>query len=220
MTIRILRLIRWTTFAAMATLVLGIGLVEFVPAARQLALGPFARSAPASADATIAVPSGVPIGGPFKLTDDKGGAVGNADYRGHWMLVFFGYSNCPDECPLAVLKMAATPKERGPLADKVAPLFITVDRTRDMPVRLASYLENLDTRIIGLTGSDEQVAAVAKTHRVYYAPAQNEQSGADLITHSTFLYLMNPDRKLAALFSQDTTADRLAAALRARVAPR
>jgi protein SCO1/2 len=219
MTIRTLRPIRWTTFAGIAILVFGIGLVEFVPAARHLALGAFTASASASADGTVAVPPGVPIGGPFKLMDDKGHAVTDADYRGRWMLVFFGYSNCPDECPLTLQKMAAALKELGPRADRIAPLFITVDPARDTPARLASYLENFDTRITGLTGNDEQVAVVAKAYRVYYTPGQNEQSGADLISHSTFLYLMNPDGNLAALFSQDITADKLATALRARVAP-
>src|SRR6185437_11922950 len=99
--------------------------------------------------------------------------------------------------------MATALKELGPLADKVAPLFITVDPARDTPSGLANYLSNFDPRIIGLTGSDEQIAAVARAYRVYYSPGQNEQSGADLISHSTFLYLMNPQGKLSALFSQD-----------------
>jgi protein SCO1/2 len=135
------------------------------------------------------------------------------------MLVFFGYSSCPDECPLMLHKMAAVLAELGPLADQIVPLFITVDPAHDAPARLASYLENFDTRILGLTGSDEQIAAAANAYRVYYSPGQSEQSGLDLISHSTFLYLMNPQAKLTALFPQDITAERLAAALRARVAP-
>ena len=219
MRIKMLRLIRWSAIAAIVILALGTGLAELVPGARQFALDAFAETASASADGMVAVPSGVPIGGPFKLMNDKGQPVTDAAYRGRWMLVFFGYSNCPDECPLTLQKMAAALKELGPMADRIAPLFVTVDPARDTPARLASYLENFDTRIVGLTGSDEQVAAVAKAYRVYYAPGQNEQSGPDLISHSTFLYLMNPDGKLAALFSQDITADKLAAALRGRVSP-
>ena len=100
------------------------------------------------------------------MTDDKGRTVTDADYHGRWMLVFFGYSNCPDECPLILQKMATALKDLGPLADKIAPLFITVDPARDTPSRLFSYLENFDTRIIGLTGSNDQIAAVAKAYRV------------------------------------------------------
>jgi protein SCO1/2 len=218
MMIKTLRLIRSSAVAATVLLAFGIGVVKFVPGARELVLDALGDTASASADGTVAVPPGVPIGGPFRLVDDKGYAVTDADYRGRWMLVFFGYSGCPDECPLTLQKMAAALAEIGPRADRIAPLFITVDPVRDTPVRLASYLENFDTRILGLTGSDEQIAAAANAYRVYYSPGQSEQSGADLISHSTFLYLMNPEGKLTALFSQDIAAERLATALRARVA--
>jgi len=113
--------------------------------------------------------------------------------------------------------MATTLQDLGALADRIAPLFITVDPPRDTPERLASYLENFDTRITGLTGSNEQIAAVAKAYRVYYEPGRNEQSGADLISHSTFLYLMDPSGKLNGLFSQDVTPEKLATALRKRL---
>jgi protein SCO1/2 len=170
-----LRLIRGATLVAIVVLVLGVAVVAFVPGIRQFLRPASDESASASAGDTVAVPAGVSIGGPFKLTDDKGRTVTDVDYRGRWMLVFFGYSNCPDECPLTLQKMATALKDLDPLADKIVPLFITVDPVRDTPSRLASYLENFDTRIIGLTGSDEQIAAVAKAYRVYYSPGQNEQ---------------------------------------------
>ena len=149
------------------------------------------------------------IGGPFHLTDDKGHDVTDADYRGRWMLVFFGYTNCPDECPLTLQKMASA---LGKLADRVAPLFITVDPARDTPSPLASYLTNFDPRIVGLTGSEAQIAAAAKAYRVYYAPAQHEQPGADLVNHSTFLYLMEPAGKFDELLPSDVDANKLTAA--------
>jgi cytochrome oxidase Cu insertion factor (SCO1/SenC/PrrC family) len=216
MTIRTHRLIRWTLVAT-AIVLCGIALIEFESGGRFFA--PSGDTAPASTGDVVAVPAGVPIGGTFALTDDKGRTVTDVDYRGRWMLVFFGYSNCPDECPLTLQKMATSLKDLGPLADKFALLFITVDPVRDTPGRLASYLENFDTRIIGLTGSEEQIAAVAKAYRVYYAPDQNEQSGSDLISHSTFLYLMKPNGTLAALVRQEATADELTTALRARLSP-
>jgi protein SCO1/2 len=131
--------------------------------------------------------------------------------------VFFGYTNCPDECPLTLQKMAAALNKLGPLADKIAPLFITVDPARDTPARLASYLANFDPRIIGLTGSDTQIAEAAKVYRVYYAPARHEESGADLVSHSTFLYLMDPAGAFSELLPSDVDADKLAAALRAKL---
>jgi protein SCO1/2 len=215
-----LRLIRWTTVAAIVILMLGVAMLKFAPGLRMLVRPASDQTASAPAGDTVTVTAGVPIGGPFTLVDDKDHAVTDADYHRHWMLVFFGYSNCPDECPLTLQKMATALEELGPLADKIVPLFVTVDPARDTPSRLADYLSNFDPRIIGLTGTEEQIAAVAKAYRVYYSPSQNEQSGADLLSHSTFLYLMNPNGKLAALFPQDVTAARLAAALRARlVAP-
>lgn len=212
-----LRAIRWIGFAGIVLLFVAIGVFEFVPGVRELVLPQSGRMAAASAEDTVSVPAGVPIGGPFELIDEKGHPVTNADYRGRWMLVFFGYTNCPDECPLTLQKMATTLQELGPRADRIAPLFITVDPVHDTPERLASYLENFDRRIVGLTGSDEQIAAVAKAYRVYYEPSQNEQSGTDLLSHSTFLYLMDPSGKLNALFSQDVTPEKLTAALRTRL---
>ena len=209
-----LRIIRWTTLGLIVLVVLAIAVLAFGFGG---GIG-FAPSASEdTAPGTVSVPAGVAIGGPFHLTDDKGHTVTQADYRGRWMLVFFGYTNCPDECPLTLQKMTAAFGKLGPLADKIAPLFITVDPARDTSARLASYLANFDPRIIGLTGSETQVAEAARAYRVYYAPARHEESGADLVSHSTFLYLMDPTGKFSALLPSDVDADMLAAALRAKL---
>lgn len=214
---RALRVIRWTAFSGMALLLTAIAAFELIPSVREFISPRSEGSVSASAEGTVSVPAGVPIGGRFELTDETGQRVTGADYRGRWMLVFFGYTNCPDECPLTLQKMATTLQDLGSLADRIAPLFITVDPVRDTPERLANYLENFDARITGLTGSDDQVAAVAKAYRVYYEPGKTEESGADLVSHSTFLYLINPSGKLNALFSQDVTPEKLTHALRARL---
>lgn len=214
---RALRVIRRTAFAGIALLLAAIAAFELVPSVREFISPRSEGIVSASAEGTARVPAGVPIGGRFELTDEKGQRVTDADYRGRWMLVFFGYTNCPDECPLTLQKMATTLQDLGPLADRIAPLFITVDPMRDTPERLAKYLENFDTRFIGLTGSDDQIAAVAKAYRVYYEPGKTEESGADLVSHSAFLYLTNPSGKLNALFSQDVTPEKLTHALRARL---
>jgi len=204
------RIIRWTALGLIVLLILAITV-------REWGFGGNIASAPSSGDGAASVPAGIAIGGPFHLTDDKGRAVTDAGYRGRWVLVFFGYTNCPDECPLTLQKMAVALNKLGPLADKIAPLFITVDPARDTPARLASYLANFDPRIIGLTGSDTQIAEAAKAYRVYYAPAQHEESGADLVSHSTFLYLMDPAAAFSELLPSDVDADKLAAALRAKL---
>lgn len=215
-TTRILRITRWTALGLIVLVTLGIACVEFGPkASLERRTQPVSDIAPAW---TVAVPGGVSIGGPFNLVDHNGRPVTDAAYRGRWMLVFFGYTDCPEDCPLTLQKMAIALNALGPLADRIAPLFITVDPARDTPDRLTTYLANFGARIIGLTGNSEQIAAVAKAYRVYYSPAEHEQSGADLVGHSTFLYLMNPSGRLDALLRPDISADQLAAALRAQLA--
>lgn len=203
-----LRIVRWTALGLIVLMAAGLAALEVDPATENASTG--------IAD----VPTGIAIGGPFRLIHNKNRPVTEADYRGRWMLVFFGYTGCADECPLTLQKMATALQALGPLADRVAPLFITVDPTHDTPDRLASYLRNFGTRIVGLTGSIAQIAAVAKEYRVYYSPAEHEQSGADVVSHSTYLYLMNPSGKPDALFPGDVTAGRLTAALRVRLAAR
>jgi protein SCO1/2 len=208
--IRTLRLVRWAAFGLIALVAATVAILEFRPGAAT----PTVASTPSG---TVAVPAGVSIGGPFQLIDDTEHAVTDADYRGRWMLVFFGYTNCPDECPLTLQKMASALTGLGPLADKVAPLFITVDPSRDTPTRLASYLKNFSPQIVGLTGSNEQIAAAAKAYRVYYAPGEHEASGADVVSHSTFLYLMNPAGKFDALLPSGGDADKQSAILRRKL---
>ncbi|MDA8250691.1 MAG: SCO family protein [Rhodospirillales bacterium] len=206
--IRTLHIIRWTSLGLIVLLGLAIVVLE---------LRPHGQAATDVAGGTVAVPGGITLGGPFQLTDDKGRAVTDADYRGRWMLVFFGYSNCPDECPLTLQKMAGALSRLGPFADKMAPIFITVDPARDTPERLKTYLASFDPRITGLTGSDARIAAAAKAYRVFYAPGKHEESGADLVNHSTFLYLMDPAGKFSALLASDIDANRLAGALGAKL---
>ncbi len=203
---RTLRFVRWASLGLIVLIAIAVGVLELRPTAE-----PGVENALAGS---------VSIGGPFHLTDDKGHAVTAADYRGRWMVVYFGYTDCPDDCPLTLQKMAVALRKLGPLAEKVAPLFITVDPARDTPVRLASYLGNFDPRIVGLTGSDAQIATAAKAYRVYYSPAEHEKSGADIVGHSTFVYLMNPAGKFDALLPSDVDAEKLAATLRAKLARR
>jgi protein SCO1/2 len=210
-TIRRLHRVRWAALGLIVLLAIGLAVLEFRSG------GEPATEDASAGTASISVPAGVAIGDPFHLIDDKGRNVTDLEYRGRWMLVFFGYTNCPDECPLTLQKMAAALSNLGPLADQVAPLFITVDPARDTPARLASYLENFDLRIVRLTGSNEQIAAAAKAYRVYYAPAEHERSGTDLVSHSTFLYLMNPAGQFDALLPSDVDAEKLAATLRAKL---
>ena len=161
-----------------------------------------------------ALPAGVEIGGPFHLTDDHGRPVSDSNYRGRWLLVDFGYTTCPDVCPTELQTIAGALDKLGPQAGKIVPLFITVDPARDTAAVLADYVKLFDPRLIGLTGTQEQIAAVARAYRVYYAKVQPKGTTTYLMDHSAFIYLMDPEGRFSALFNPSSTADELAAAIR------
>jgi protein SCO1/2 len=155
------------------------------------------------------------VGGPFTLTDQNGKRVTDQDFRGKYMLIFFGYTYCPDVCPSELQVMSAALDELGPEADKIQPIFITIDPARDTPETLKVYVSNFHPRMMGLTGSDQDIAAVAKAYRIYYAKAQGSENQKDyLMDHSSILYLMGPDGKFVKHFTYGTDAKGLAEALR------
>ena len=106
------------------------------------------------------------IGGPFSLTDQTGKAVTDADYRGRYMLIYFGFTFCPDVCPTELQVMATALDQLGSQADQVQPLFITVDPERDTPSQLAGYVSQFHPRMAGLTGTPEQIAAAERAAKV------------------------------------------------------
>ncbi|MEH2507828.1 protein SCO1/2 [Bradyrhizobium sp. AZCC 1578] len=163
--------------------------------------------------------SPVTIGGPFTLSSPDGATVTEQTYRGKWLLVYFGFTSCPDSCPTALLEIAAALEKLGPDADKLQPLFITVDPQRDTSAVMGNYTHSFDPRIVGLTGTPQQIAAVAQEYGVYYAPHKSGPDAKnDLIDHSTYLYLMDPEGKFARGFDANTPGDRIAEAVRGAMA--
>jgi protein SCO1/2 len=133
------------------------------------------------------------IGGPFSLVATDGKTVTDQTYRGNWLLIFFGYTFCPDACPTALNNISVALVKLGPRADKLQPLFVTVDPQRDTREVMADYLKSFDSRIVGLTGTRAQIDKVVKEYRIYVALQKSETSGDDyLVSHSAYLYLMNP----------------------------
>lgn len=165
------------------------------------------------------IPPGSPIGGPFQLTNQFGKPVSDAIYQGKYMLVFFGYSHCPDECPLTLQKMALAMNALGPLAQHVAPIFITIDPMRDTPPVLKSYLSKFGAGLIGLTGSNAQIASVAHKYAVAFDTNDLEASGTSVISHSTYIYLMGPDGKFLNLFPITITVAQLTLVLKEQINP-
>ncbi len=168
--------------------------------------------------ATPAVPTMPAIGGPFALTDQNGNAVTEATFRGKFMLVYFGYTYCPDVCPTTLTDIGAAVDALGAAGDKVVPIFITVDPERDTPEHLKEYLGYFHPRFVGLTGTQEQVTAAAKAYRVYYAKAKSDGAATDaldyMMDHTSIVYLMGPDGKLKAHFPHGTSADAMAKKIR------
>ena len=151
--------------------------------------------------------------------DPSGRVVTDRDLRGRWSLLYFGYTSCPDVCPTELQTMAEALDALGPdLAGRVQPVFVTVDPERDTPERLADYVKLFHPRLMGLTGTPAQVVQAARAFRVYYAKARSGDGDAYLMDHSSFVYLLDPEGAVRALFRPGTTADDLAAALRRRLA--
>jgi protein SCO1/2 len=145
------------------------------------------RPAPDKADI---VDSGLPaVGGPFALVDHRGQPVTDEDFRGGWILVYFGYTYCPDICPTGLFNMAQALDDLGPAADDIRPIFVTIDPERDTVEALAQYVNHFHPRLVGLTGTPEQIAETARAYRVYYARAptaagQDDQEAADYLNGS------------------------------------
>jgi protein SCO1/2 len=153
------------------------------------------------------------VGGPFHLVDQDGRTVSDQDFRGKPLLVFFGYTHCPDVCPTTLFYVSEVMRRLGPEADRAAALFITVDPQRDTPATLKDYLSSFDPHLRGLTGSTDATAAVAKAYRVYYKKVPTE--GDDYtMDHTAIVYLMDKDGHFVAPFSLRRTPEAAADDLR------
>ncbi|MBM3488482.1 MAG: SCO family protein [Alphaproteobacteria bacterium] len=155
------------------------------------------------------------IGGPFELVDQDGRARTDVDFKGELMLVYFGFTFCPDACPTALLAMSQALDLIGPAADKVRPVFVTIDPARDTPPQLRLHAQNFHPRLVSLTGSDDQVARAARAYRVYYAKAKGGEAGDQyLMDHTSIVYLMGRDGRYLTHFSHGTQADKMAEQIR------
>ena len=155
------------------------------------------------------------IGGPFTLIDQNGHVRTDRDFRGRWMLVYFGYTYCPDVCPTTLQEMADALRRLGTKARRAEPLFITLDPERDHPAVLRKYLAAFGPEFEGLTGTPKQIASVARAYRVYYA-RHALPGGGYSVDHSSIIYLMNPDGQFVSILD----AQQGAAALEKELASR
>lgn len=164
-------------------------------------------NAPAGAPAGDPPLAGAKIGGPFTLIDQDGKTVRDSDFAGKYRLVYFGYSYCPDICPVDLQKLmrglSAFEKSDPARGARIAPMFITVDPERDTPAALKAFVGRYHPRLLGLTGTPEQIAAVAKAYVVTYNKVPGSAPDRYLMAHSQLAFLMDPQGKPLALLPLD-----------------
>jgi len=159
-----------------------------------------------------------PVGGPFALTDQTGQIRTDSDFRGRLMLVYFGFTYCPDVCPTDLQAIALTLDKLGRDADRVQPLFITIDPERDTSAHLAEYVPLFHPRLVGLTGSAEAIRKVADAYKVYYAKVPFKDAGDYTVDHTAYIYLMDRDGNYLGFFPPGTSADRMVEIIKPRLA--
>lgn len=182
-----LRIIRWLAWSA-------VGVVGFLLLATTggwlVSDGPLAPPRVATGPQTLA------IGGPFSLTDHRGRAVTERDFRGRPMAVFFGFTHCPDVCPTTLTEMTGFIETMGADADQLHWILVSVDSDRDTPQAMAGYLEAFDHRITGLSGTEAEIARVAQSFRVYYRRVPLEGGGYTM-DHSASIFLLDAAGRFA-----------------------
>jgi protein SCO1/2 len=183
--------------AFVAGLVLFFGVILFVTGRAPSPVGPAVAA----------------VGGPFRLEDQNGKPVTDADMKGKPFLVFFGFTHCPDICPTTLFDMSQLMKQLGPDADRTAALFITVDPERDTPKVLKDYLSNFDPHLRGLTGDPAAISAAIRAYRVYAKKVPLE-NGDYTMDHTAVVYLMDKDGHFVAPFDTSRTPQAEAADLR------
>jgi cytochrome oxidase Cu insertion factor (SCO1/SenC/PrrC family) len=213
-------MLSWTRRIAIGgTIIIGavLVLVLNLPGVRERVTAPATISGAAS------------IGGPFTLVDQHGNTVTEDVLKGHYSLIYFGFTYCPDVCPLTLATMTQALEIAGPVAETAVPVFISIDPERDTPEIMAKYVANFHPRFIALTGSVEQAQAAAKAYRVYFKKApvkdangvpSNPEAGGDYtMDHSGYVFMTDPNGQYITHFGSDLTSQQIAAQLRNAISP-
>jgi protein SCO1/2 len=182
---------------------------RLLPMAAVMALSALPTATPCGAQ-TATPPEGSAVS--FALTATTGNAVTEQTYRGKWLIVYFGYTFCPDVCPTTLMEIARALAKLGPRAEMVQGLFVTVDPKRDTPEILGAYVKSFDPRIAGLTGTTAQIAMAAKSFKVFYERRDTDDGGY-VYDHTTLIYLVDPDGRFVKALAGDAGAQQIAEAL-------
>jgi cytochrome oxidase Cu insertion factor (SCO1/SenC/PrrC family) len=212
----VLRLIRWTASLLVVLLAAFWGIIWLARAnpdshAASLLHALAGQGPPAMSTGTE---------GAFALVEPNGHKVTDRDFRGRWMLIYFGYTYCPDVCPTTLQSVSNVLDQLGDQAAQIAPIFITVDPDRDTPKVMGDYVALFDSRLIGLTGSPAQIAGAKSAYGVFSQRTTSSSDGGYLIDHSAYMYFVGPDGKLKALFQAGTTEADMVAVIGAALSGR
>lgn len=154
------------------------------------------------------------IGGRFSLTDNHGNPYTDQNLKGHYSLIFFGFTHCPDICPTALSAITgALDSLYHPISRKITPVFITVDPARDTPEKLTEYIHNFHPRMVALTGSEADIEALSRAYKNYYEKEAETGEDQYMMSHSGYIYLMDKNGVYLTHFQAQVTPDHLAAEL-------
>jgi cytochrome oxidase Cu insertion factor (SCO1/SenC/PrrC family) len=155
-----------------------------------------------------------PIGGPFDLIDQNGRRRTDAEFRGKLLILYFGYTHCPDVCPTDLIAISSAIRLLGAAGNNVQPIFITVDPQRDTVEHLRGYVSTFHPRLIGLTGSEHDIRTLALAYKVYYAKVAAEHGEPYAIDHTGFIYLVGGDGNYLGFFPPGTPPERMVEVIR------
>jgi cytochrome oxidase Cu insertion factor (SCO1/SenC/PrrC family) len=155
-----------------------------------------------------------PIGGPFALTDTQGRLRRDSEFRDRVMLIYFGFTTCPNICPTDLLEIGQALRRLGPSAKQVVPLFITLDPERDTRQLLKAYVPAFHPQLIGLTGTPTDIDRVAEAFKVYHLKVPVEGAMGYTIDHSAYIYIVDRDGRYVGFLAPGSNAERIAAALK------
>ncbi len=192
------------TIGLLATLAGVLAALPFLP-------GGVERLAPKTSSVTVGQAL---VGGSFELTAHTGERVTDKNFRGRLMLVYFGYTYCPDVCPAGLQVISAALDQLGPASTRIAPIFITVDPERDTVTVLNEYVSSFHKSLTGLTGSAQEISDVARAYRVYFRKVEDPAMNTYLLDHTSFIYLMDGNGAFVTHFPHSIAPEKLAERLR------
>ena len=158
-----------------------------------------------------------PVGGPFALIDHFDRPRSDGDFRGRLMVIYFGFTSCPDICPIDLQNIGLAIDRLGPTGESVQPLFVTLDPERDTVAHLADYVPMFHPRLLGLTGDAAAIRRAAEAYKVYYARIANDAGTDYTVDHTAFIYLMGTSGEYLGFFPPGTPPERMAETIRSRL---